>query len=110
MKHFRGSTPYAHDGFLGKTPSFTVNQEIDFASLAYTIDHVEQGKLRWGFEFDRPTNVTEQDKDKRRKFMTEFLNKDCDYLSTKIVEDFKKACRIYGTLRRSPRNSKRLKR
>ena len=103
MKHFRGSTPYAHDGFLGKTPSFTVNQEIDFASLAYTIDHVEQGKLRWGFEFDRPMNVTDQDKKKRRTFVTEFLNNDCDFISTKIVEDFKKACKIDVTLRRSKR-------
>ena len=103
MNHFRGSTPYAHDGFLGGTPSFAVNQDIDFASLAYTIDHVEQGKLRWGFEFNRPTNVTEQDKKKRRTFVTEFLNNDCDYLSTKIVDDFKKACIIDGTLRRSKR-------
>ena len=69
LQRFRGSTPYAHNGFLGKTPKLCVKPEVDFASLAYTIDHVEIGKLRWAFEFDRPTNVTYEDIEKRQAFV-----------------------------------------
>jgi len=97
IKHFRGSTPYAHDDFLGKDKkSFYLKSEVDFASLAYTIDHVEKGKLRWAFEFDSPTNVNEKDKDKRRDFVQEWLGSEkTDFpLPPQIRNDFRKACSI----------------
>ena len=104
IKHFRGSTPYAHDDFLGKDKkSFYLKSEVDFASLAYTIDHVEKGKLRWAFEFDRPTNVNEKDKDKRRDFVQEWLGSEkTDFpLPPQIRNDFRKACSIKSRHSRS---------
>jgi len=95
MKHFRGSTPYAHDDFLGKdNKGFHLKSEVDFASLAYTIDHIINGKLRWAFEFDRPTNVFKEDKDKRRGFVQEWLGSEEDdcFLPRQIIKDLKMPC------------------
>ena len=95
LQRFRGSTPYAHNGFLGKKPTFTVKPEVDFASLAYTIDHVENGKLRWAFEFDRPTNVTDEDMGKRQAFVCKWLEDEEPFnLSEEIRDDLRKACGI----------------
>eukprot|EP00978_Attheya_sp_CCMP212_P047444 scaffold421371_cov108-Attheya_sp.AAC.1 len=80
IPHFRGCTPYAHDRFMGKNKNcFNVTGESDFASLVYTIYHVNSGKLQWAFEFDRPTNVTTQDMKRRQDFVASlFKNEDND--------------------------------
>jgi Protein kinase domain len=69
MKSFRGCTPYAHDRLLGKTPSYKIGKDLDFASLAYTLDHVSTGKLVWIAAFARPSQVSEEDKTLRRKMV-----------------------------------------
>jgi hypothetical protein len=108
--HFRGSTAYAHDDFLGKTAKFPLIPEVDFASLAYTIDHVEHGKLRWAFDFDRPTNVDDQDKTIRQDLVHEWLvekknprNELVSQLPANILDTLVKACKI------RKRRSQRLK-
>jgi len=72
LKRFRGCPPYAHDRLLGVFKG-TLGRELDFASLAYTLDHVCTGKLRWLFEFDRPLNVTTDDLEIRRTRVSEWL-------------------------------------
>jgi hypothetical protein len=58
LKSFCGCTPNAHDRLLGKQSSFRLGEDLDFASLAYTIDHVETGKLQRLYKFNRPSQVT----------------------------------------------------
>jgi hypothetical protein len=76
LKKFRGCTPYAHDSLLAQFKTVKLNSHLDFASLAYTLDHVAAGKLRWLYEFDRPLHVTENDRKRRWKFVSEWLKKE----------------------------------
>jgi hypothetical protein len=76
LKKFRGCTPYAHDSLLAQFTTVKLNSHLDFASLAYTLDHVAAGRLRWLSEFDRPLHVTESDRKTRRKFVSEWLEKE----------------------------------
>ena len=81
LTKFCGCTPYAHDRLLGKKCSFKLGADLDFASLAYTIDHVETGKLQWLYEFNRPSQVTTADLKKRHAFVSKWLLKStCDVI------------------------------
>ena len=71
LAYFRGCPPYSHDAFLGNDATFPVEPKVEYASLAYTIDHVMNGNLRWHFDFDRPNTVTEDELTKRRDYMAE---------------------------------------
>jgi hypothetical protein len=73
LTSFRGCTPYAHDRLL-RTFKGTLGPELDFASLAYTLDHVCTGSLRWLYEFDSPLKVTTGDLIFRRTHVSEWLS------------------------------------
>ena len=75
LKKFRGCPPYAHDFLLGGEVSTELHERLDFASLAYTIDHVEFGQLRWVFDFGCPTAVGVDEIASRRKKVLAWLQK-----------------------------------
>ena len=102
LKAFRGCTPYAHDRLLGDVGgSFAVDADLDFASLAYTIDHIKHHRLRWMFQFDRPENVCSDDLDLRRDLVREWLEQQDPAqepsslgISEEIQESMFAACRL----------------
>lgn len=72
LKAFHGCTPYAHDRLLGDDFHGRLGADLDFASLAYTIDHIKHHQLRWMFLFN-PTNVCTENLDLRRELVREWL-------------------------------------
>ena len=93
MKYFRGCTPYAHDRLLGKFQG-RLDSALDMASLAYTVDHVKSGRLRWIIDFDRPSNVNTSKLETRRNFVRDWLGKDGRslQLDDSIVSAMRSAC------------------
>jgi serine/threonine protein kinase len=78
LDHHRGTTVYSHDRLLDRGTAFDgkVGPELDFASLAYTIDHVQYGKVRWRQDFNDAGHdyISETDELKnRRQFVSEWL-------------------------------------
>ena len=103
LSKFRGCTPYAHDSFFSRA-SVQPRPELDFASLAYTMAHVEQGVLKWAYEFDRPTNVKTADLNIRRGFMIEFFEEEASSqrFGNDVLAELRTAC---GVDRRSSSRS-----
>ncbi|CAB9501768.1 serine threonine-protein kinase [Seminavis robusta] len=111
LKSFHGCTPYAHDRLLGDDFHGRLAADLDFASLAYTIDHIKHHQLRWMFQFDRPKNVCTDDLDLRRELVREWLGQQDPAqepswleISETIRESMCAACRL--NVRRSLRDKK----
>jgi hypothetical protein len=93
MQSFRGCTPYAHDRLLGKTPIYSIGNELDFASLAYTLNHVSAGELRWIAAFAHPSQVSDEDKTLRWNSVSAWLKSNDLVLPGTTVDRLKAACR-----------------
>jgi hypothetical protein len=76
LNKFRGCTPYAHNRLLGEEFCGKLDQDLDFASLAYTLHHVCARQLKWSFPFDRPSNVSTENLEHRRKIVCDWLSKE----------------------------------
>jgi hypothetical protein len=105
LKAFHGSTPYAHDRLLGPPPhAYKIGCELDFASLAYTLDHVCAGELRWIASFVRPRQVSDDDKKRRRDLVSAWLQSNDLRLPQDTIDTFLAACNDEAcTNRRSKR-------
>jgi len=84
---------YAHRSLLGAKCSFKVDANSDFASLAYTIDHVEASRLRWMFQVDRPKDISLHDLGHRDNLVKEWLNNNTKLsFEDSVLEAMRKAC------------------
>jgi hypothetical protein len=95
---FHGCTPYAHDRLLGKSPPYMIGEkgELDFASLTYTLVHVCIGELQWIAAFARPSQVSMDDKNLRRKFVNQWLDSNVLGLPKATIHTLRAACHRSG--------------
>ena len=96
-KGFRGCPPYAHDDLLQKE-SWTPRKEHDFASLAYTLAHLYEGKLLW-----RDFAAKSSDTGKRLEIVKKKGREWFSELPDDMVREFEEATGL--DLRRSQRQT-----
>lgn len=59
--------------------------ELDFASLAHTINHVQTGKLQWLCKVDRASQVTAANLNKQHAFVDERLLNKAEQLQSQEI-------------------------